>query len=170
MQVIPYKVWDPHQVGLIHSLERIQIFALRMCTENGALSTIYCLNPVISHPLQSELRQLTSETLFLVPTDKLSHNFSWYTTCAKTIAQPQEFQSSSTYKYICNQLFTLVRISSPSFYTPSHCVTNYQTQCIIVAKTLPSFKPRLSTFFNSVNMFLYMCYYYYYYCFSVHIS
>ena len=26
-------VWDPHQVGFIHSLERIQKFALKICTK-----------------------------------------------------------------------------------------------------------------------------------------
>ena len=30
-------VWDPHQVGFIHSLERIQKFALRMCTKKWNL-------------------------------------------------------------------------------------------------------------------------------------
>ena len=77
-------VWDPHQVGFIHSLERIQKCALRMCTRKWKPWVQYTAW-ILWYPIPCS-QKATSETLFLVPTDKWSHNFPWCTTHPKTTA------------------------------------------------------------------------------------
>ena len=122
-------VWDPHQVGLIHSLERIQKFALRMCTKNWNLEHNVLLEicdiPSLAvrrhHPKLCYLFQLING-------DITFHN-------APLVRRPPLNLRNSrlavpTYSH--NQLCTLMHISSPTFRTPSHCGTNYQTLCMTV--------------------------------------
>ena len=47
-------VWDPHQVGLIKSLEKVQKFALRMATRNWNLDYDSLLERVIFKPYKLE--------------------------------------------------------------------------------------------------------------------
>ena len=63
---------DPRQVGFIHSLERIQQFALRMCTKKWNLDYNILLDSCDIPSLAVRRQHLK---LFLVPTDKWSHNF-----------------------------------------------------------------------------------------------